>query len=353
MKQFYYLIIISLVFVSCVSKGKNEGETDVQTVGVRDDAPVEVAVTCLQASEFAYEIISNGTIAAMRKADLRFQNQETIRQIYVKNGDRVVAGQVLAELDKFKLQAALAQATEAKERAYLDLQDALISQGYNLRDSADISPEVFRIARIRSSYDQSENNYQIADYNLREATLRAPFAGVVANLTQKEYNLPSGDAFCTIVDNSRPEVVFNILESELPFVNLKDRVIISPFSLPDSKSEGVVSEINPLVDKNGMVRIAATITNKNQDFYEGMNVKVRIRRQLGNVLVIPKTALTLRTNRKVVFTAKNGVAQWNYVETAQENSDSYVITSGLSVGDSVIYDGNFNLAHESRIVISD
>jgi hypothetical protein len=66
-------------------------------------------------------------------------------------------------------------------------------------------------------------------------------------------------------------------------------------------------------------------------------------------LVIPKEALVLRTNKKVVFTLKNERAQWVYVETGLENSGGYVVTAGLAAGDSVIYEGNINLAHESPV----
>ncbi|MDR1585090.1 MAG: efflux RND transporter periplasmic adaptor subunit [Prevotellaceae bacterium] len=350
------LLICGILLFSCNAKNAAEAESETKNDSlaseVREDAPVEVRVVRLTESDFSYEILSNGTVAVMNKADLRFQNQEVISCIYVKNGDKVVVGQKLAEQDKFKLQVALAQAQEAKERTYLDLQETLINQGYSINDSAKIPSEVMRLARIRSGYEQSENNYRMAAYNLREATLRAPFAGTVANLTAKAHNLPDGNAFCTIVDNSRPEVVFNILESELPAVKKGDKALVSPFSQPDVQATGTVTEINPLVDKNGMVRIKAVINGNKQYFYEGMNVKVRIQRLLGKALVIPKPALTLRTNRKVVFTAKNNLAQWNYVETAQENSDSYVVTSGLSVGDSVIISGNINLAHETAISIT-
>jgi multidrug efflux pump subunit AcrA (membrane-fusion protein) len=82
-----------------------------------------------------------------------------------------------------------------------------------------------------------------------------------------------------------------------------------------------------------------------------MNVKIRVQRLLGNRLVIPKSALLLRTNRKVVFTLIDGHANWVYVDTAQENSDSYVVSDGLQAGDSIIYEGNLNLAHESPVVI--
>jgi multidrug efflux pump subunit AcrA (membrane-fusion protein) len=157
----------------------------------------------LEYADFSYELISNGTVVAMQKADLRFQSQEVIQKIYVKNGDKVSKGQKIAELSRFKLETELSQSKESLESARLDLQDVLIGQGYIIADSANIPADVMRIARIRSNYDQSLNAYAVAQYNLDAATLYAPFSGVIANLTIKEFNLPGGDAFCTVIDNQQ------------------------------------------------------------------------------------------------------------------------------------------------------
>jgi hypothetical protein len=67
--------------------------------------------------------------------------------------------------------------------------------------------------------------------------------------------------------------------------------------------------------------------------------------------VIPKTAVTLRDGKKVVFTLNGERARWNYVETGPENSSSIIITSGLAEGDLVVYFGNINLAHESPVKV--
>ena len=82
-----------------------------------------------------------------------------------------------------------------------------------------------------------------------------------------------------------------------------------------------------------------------------MNVKVLLQRTLDKQLAIPKTALVLRTNRQVVFTLNNGKAYWNYVSTGLENSTSFVITEGLQEGDTIIYDGNINLAHDTPVEV--
>jgi RND family efflux transporter MFP subunit len=351
-KQWIPVIAWMLLLCACGgSKGKDAEEEKDEVIAEVAEKPVEVKVKRLEYEDFSYELISNGTVIAKQKAELRFQTQDIVRKIYVKNGDWIKEGEKIAELDKFKLKNAWLHANESLERTKLDLQDVLIGQGHALRDSASIPPEVLRIAKIRSSYEQNMNNYIVAKYNLDMATLYAPFSGVVANLTVKEFNPCGGDPFCLLIDNRYPEVVFNILENELPLIHLNDKVVVSPFSTPDYRLEGQVTEINPLIDRNGMVKIKATINNKDGKIYEGMNVKVRVQRLLGKQLIIPKSALVLRTNRKVVFTLKNGRASWVYVETSHENSSHYVATDGLYPGDDIIYEGNFNLAHETPVII--
>lgn len=316
------------------------------------DKPTEVRVKPITRVVFHYELISNGTVQAGQKANLKFQSSEMVTRIFVKNGQRVRKGDKLASLDVFKLQNAVAQAKDNFEHAKLELQDILIGQGYALAEQGNIPDNILKIARLKSSYDQSRINLEIAYYNLKAATLYAPFDGVVANLFTQEYNYPSGsDAFCTVMDLDHPEVRFMILEGEISMVKKGELVLVSPFSAPDRLCRGTIVEVNPLVDKNGMVALKAVLNNPAAVLYEGMNVRVRVQRSTDKQLLIPKSALVLRNNRKVVFTSRNGQAQWIYVQTSLENSESYVVTEGLHEGDSVIYEGNLNLAHESPIVV--
>lgn len=345
------LLLWVLILMSCSGSGEKEGK-DTGVSALFSDEPVKVKVMQISKEDFSHELISNGTIVATQKADLRFEtSSEVIKQIYVKNGNKISKGQKIAELDQFKLKNSVSQTKDNLEKARLELQDILIGQGYTLRDSVNIPQDVMKIARIRSNFDNSLAQYELAVHNLERSVLYAPFDGVVANLFSKEYNQPPvSDAFCTIISNNRLEVDFMILESELSFVSINDKVKISPFSINDYTINGQIIEINPVVDKNGMVRVKASVAGQRKnDLYDGMNVNVRIQRSINNQLVIPKTALVLRTNKKVVFTLKKGKAVWNYVQTGIENSDGYIITEGLNVGDSVIYDGNLNLAHESPV----
>ena len=86
-----------------------------------------------------------------------------------------------------------------------------------------------------------------------------------------------------------------------------------------------------------------------------MNVKVFIKDQVEDCLIVPKEAVVLRNNREVVFTYSEGKAMWNYVHSVLENSTSYSITKPedgmqeIFPGDTVITIGNLNLAHETEV----
>ncbi len=346
--RYVTLLACCLLAVSC-GFGRNTGEEGSVSTVLPDEI-TEVSAMRLELTDFNHELIANGVVSAQNRADLRFQLSDVVVAIYVKNGDRVTKGQKIAMLDQFKLQNALLQAKDNMERTRLDLQDVLISRGYSLNDPARIPAEVMQLARVKSNYDNAFNQYTLAEYNLNNSILYAPFDGIVANLFSKEYNQPdASQPFCTIIDNLHPETDFKVLESELPYLQKGDKINISPFSTNDYSCQGEIVEINPSVDKNGMVMVKAYLDNHENRLYDGMNVKIHLQRSLGRRLVIPKEALVLRTNRKVVFTLQNGHAQWVYVQTGLENSTSYVVTEGLNEGDSVIYQGNINLAHEAPV----
>lgn len=352
------LLIWSLMAACADSSNKDTAEKGVETV--LPDAKNEVTVMTLKKQNFHHELVSNGKVNAGKKADLRFESSEVIAAIYVKNGDRVRKGQKLAELDRFKLANKRSQAENALEKARLDLQDVLIGQGYAMDDSTKIPEETMKLAKVKSGYDQTKAQYELARREEERAVLVAPFDGIVANLFSKPYNLANAsEVFCSIVDMKEMEVDFSVLESELPLLKNGDRVTVIPYADSGSRYEGKIAEINPIVDEKGMVKVGARVNGAGK-LFSGMNVRVIVQRSLGNKLVIPKSALVLRSGKQVVFTLKDGAAQWNYVQTGLENMDSYVvsdktesgITDGLQEGDVVIVSGNVNLAHEAPVTVS-
>lgn len=345
------LTLICLIGCTGANKENNDSEQSVDTV--LPETANEVTIMTLQTTDFNHELISNGKLSARRFVDLRFETAEVIAEIYVKNGDRVSKNQKLAELSTFRLDNQVAQQKDALDRAKLELQDVLIGQGFTINDSSNVPPATMQLVRTKSGYDQSLAQYELAAYERQHAVLTAPFDGIVANLFAKQYNTSStADVFCTIIDPRSLEASFTILESELSLIKTSDKVEVTPFAIPDQKTEGRITEINPLVDANGMVQVKAAVTNTGK-LFEGMNVRVSIYRPLTKQLVVPKEAVVLRSGKQVVFTLVDKKAYWNYVQTGVENAGYYTITEGLKDGDIVITSGNINLAHEAPVILID
>lgn len=357
-----YVLTLSFSLLTACSGEKKSTITEEEGVStVLPEAKSDVSVVALHKQVFNHELISNGKVSARGQADLRFESSEVIAHIYVKNGDRVRKGQKLAELDKFRLSNRLSQTKDALEKAKLELKDVLIGQGYTSDNFDKVSDETMELAKVKSGYEQSRVQYELAKREEEYATLTAPFDGVVANLFAKSHNLANtSEPFCRIVDTQGMEADFTVLESELPLIKKDDQVVVTPYADTVNKYEGNISEVNPLVDDNGMVKVKARVDGKGK-LFSGMNVRISVRRSLGNQLVIPKSAVVLRSGKQVVFTLEKGKAKWNYVLTGLENAGSCIVsnkadagvTDGLLEGDTVIISGNVNLAHEAEVTVND
>ena len=347
-------LLMAVSFAACSGEKKETAEKEgVETV--LPSLPNEVTVMPLKKRNFHHELISNGKVTAREYADLYFRTAEVVADIRVKNGDRVRKGQTIAQLDLFKLDNALAQHKNSLDQATLEMQDVLIGQGYAPDNLKAVPADVLELAKVKSGYEQSKAQYESARHDREQATLTAPFDGVVANLFDKKYSMPNiSEPFCRIIRAGDMEVDFTVLENELPLLKVGDKVEITPYASTTGVRQGSVSEINPLVDENGMVRVKARV-NGGTNLFDGMNVRVSVKRSVEGQMVIPKTAVVLRSGKQVVFTLKAGKAMWNYVHTGLENMEEYTLVGweadGLKEGMEVITTGNVNLAHEAPVTV--
>ena len=354
MKRHIWSCLALVILTACSGTDSNNKEKE----GVETVLPQqvnEVTVMKLAKGNFNHELVSNGKIVAKEYADLYFRTSEVVAKVYVKNGMYVRKGQKLAELDLFKLNNTLTQNKNALAQANLEMQDVLIGQGYAPDNLSAVPAEKLELAKVKSGYERAKAQYEASLYDVEQATLIAPFDGVVANLFDKQYNMPkSGEPFCRIIRTSAMEIDFTVLESELPLIKVGDQVEVTPYATAVGTRTGNVSEINPLVDENGMVRVKAQV-NGGEKLFDGMNVRISVKRSVPDQMVVPRTAIVLRAGKQVIFTVKDSIAMWNYVQTGLENLSEYTLVnweaSGLQEGMTVITTGNVNLAHETPVKI--
>jgi RND family efflux transporter MFP subunit len=300
---------------------------------------------------FQQQIISNGKIEALQKSELRFKSGDRIVRINVKNGDFVVKGKLLANLDNALLLNSIEKAKIDLEQAENKLVQEKINYGISDVKDSEIDSVILKNLKFKSGLQEAKNKLENAQMLYDQTVLRAPFSGLVANLDTKEGNyITTNDIFCAIISQDKLEVTFNILESELSYVSKNQKISLTSFSKDSETHIGKVTEINPLVDNNGFIKVKARLDSKSKMLFDGMNTKVILNNPIKNALIVPKEALVLRSNKQVVFTIEDNKAHWNYVEIIAENATHYALKEGsINTDNMIIISGNLNLSHDAPV----
>lgn len=349
------LVCVAALATACGNNENDKSVSEAKSAFVAERNLVDTMT--LKLTSFNKEIVSNGNLLAVKRADLVFKGSGEIAKVYKKNGARVAKGDTLAVLNTKQLKLDLANAQNSLNKAELDFYDKLLGFGYG-RDTANIPDDVVNVAAIRSGYIAAKHSLELAQLALDNAAVVAPFAGVVANMNLKPYE-QSSDKACSVIDNSSFEVEFDLLESELGYVEVGQQVVVAPYVNLSGSYKGKIVSINPMVDDKGQVKVVAAIENRGGKLIDGMNVKIFIESRSENKLVVPKSAVVIRDGYDVLFTynPSNSKAGWVYIEILESNSSSHVVCANkqknaeLEAGAIVITSGNLNLADGSNVEI--
>ncbi|MBQ7156404.1 MAG: efflux RND transporter periplasmic adaptor subunit [Bacteroidaceae bacterium] len=349
-----YVYALALTLVAACKGGDKENE-DEAAVANQEEVVAEVDTMVLHKQTFQKQLLCNGRLAAIQKAELQCPNQGTLLQsVCVKNGQYVSAGTLLAVADTHDKTADLDKAKHDMERAKMELQDKLIGLGYG-GDMNEVPADVRKKAEITSGYYSAKFQLASAEKALKDCRLVAPFSGRIADLSARAYQ--QGGKFCTLIDDSSFDVEFKVLEAELSFVKAGQNVRVSPFVDENVEYAGTVTEINPTIDDKGLVAVKARISNKSGKLIDGMNVRVIVENAVPQMFVVPKEAVVERDGYHVVFMYDKDTHRsvWTYVDILYSNLKSFAITgcakkeTEIHEGDIVITSGNMNLADDTEV----
>ncbi len=346
-------VIVTMTLASCGKKKENTD--DEMRIPEVEQSENFVDTMRLGLQDFNKQIVCNGQLRAKAKSDISFTTSDVVTNIYVRNGQRVSKGDIIASTDKREKTRELEKAEHELERSRVDLADKLISLGYDA-DLHDVPGDVMKRAEVTSGYYTAKYALQSAKTALDECNLRAPFSGRIVNVEGHAFQ--RNDKLCTLVDDSQFDVEFKILEAELPHVKVGQSVKVSPFIDEEKICNGVITQINPAVDEKGLILITARVDNTKGDkeMIDGLNVKVIVEQEVRKMFVVPKDAVVERDGYHVVFLYKDGRAVWTYVDVLYSNINSYAITGCVRKGttvkedDIVITSGNLNLADNTKVV---
>ena len=310
------------------------------------------------------------TVTACRRAKLAPQAGGQIARLLVREGDRVKKNQVLLELwsEDLRAQVRLAEDQLAAARARADqaclsaeLAQREADRAQQLREerfiSADALDKAVSQARAqraactaaRADVEQARAGIQVAQASLSRQRLRAPFDGIVAEVTGElgEFTTPSPPGIPTppaidLIDDSCLYVTAPIDEVDAPAIKLKMPARISVDAFPGRKFPAHVRRIAPYVlDVEKQARTVDVEVEFNDPKETGVllvgysaDVEV-ILDSRDDVLRVP-TAAIQEGSRVLLYHADDRRLEERGIQSGLSNWEFTEVASGLSAGDQVV-----------------
>jgi RND family efflux transporter MFP subunit len=247
-----------------------------------------------------------------------------IDRIYVKVGDRVRKGQLVAEMDPTQYNTARIQMETAKAD-YERLKTVHEAGGTSARDmqTAEAQYKVFR---------EAANNLA------RHVKLYSPIDGVVTNKGEEEGNLFTQTPILEIMQINRLKVKVHISEQYFTHVKVGTPVSISVDLFPGEAFEGSVSLLYPAIDPATRTFGAEiTIPNGGHKLRPGMFARCVINMGSKTGVLVPDVAVQkqIGTNERYVYVIADGVAQRRLVTPGRQIGSLMDIEQGMQAGERV------------------
>ncbi len=267
------------------------------------------AVT-VRRGDISNSLVVYGSVVPKQEYTFAFAGDK-VKSILVNVGTRVTDGQTLVELDTTQQQLSLLQAQRSLAEA--------------------------QASGVPADVKEKELALDIARSNLDNATLKAPFAGVVTKITQATSS--SGSWSLVLIDTSELYIEATVDQLDAPDVEVGQSATATIESLPEKTWTVKLVEVGGMAQSSGnstVVTVSAKLPEADPAILVGYTAQMEIKTESAtNVLLVPVSCVTRVGQGWTVMKLVDGRAALQAV-TVGVTSDTYVeITSGLQEGDQV------------------
>ena len=315
-----------LASCSSSSSSKATEEQSADTVRLVEVAPAEMRALSLSeefTAQLEAKVVNNITAQAGGR----------LKQLLVKVGDRVGAGQAVARMEA--TQAAQAQIQLADAKTNFARMDELYKVG-------GVSKAQWEQAK--SAVDQAKLAYGNAAEN---TVLRSPISGFVTAKNYDNGDMTSPQLPVVVIQQIAPvKAVIGVSEQYYSYLKKGAAATLSVDALGEETFSGVVTNIFPTLDPvTHTVSTEIEVANKDLKLRPGMYARVHLDFGTKEALTVPDKAIVRQagSGARYVYIFSGGKAVYRAVELGQQQGDLYEVVSGLNAGDQVIISAPSNL----------
>ncbi len=367
---FIFTVIVAASGWGCSQGSHAESATPSQAGGPGGGAPaVPIAVGLSVQKPMPLELRVIGTVEPSSNVAVRAQLTGELTSVNFKEGDDVREGQVLFELDRRPLDAALkqAQANLQRDLAQAANAEAQAARAVELAGRGIATREQVDTARANSDALQGtvaadRAAVENAMVQLQYATIKAPISGRTGALMVHPGNLVRANDTTSLVliNQLTPiNVTFAVPEAQLAMLKrymAQGHVPVKVQAPNDdsSASEGRITFVDNSVDQTtGTIRVKASFANTDHKLWPGQFVNVIMTLATDqNAIVVPTAAVQTGPDGSYVYVVKSDqTAEFKTVEVGRISGNEAVIAKGLTAGETVVTDGHLRLVPGSRVTV--
>ena len=326
--------------------GDAAGRSGARGAGGPGGPPVPVNGIIVATKSFSNSLSVTGSIEANEQIEVRSEVSGIIKGLYFKEGSNVRRGQTLIKINDIELQAQLSQAlTREKLASETELRANML-----LKKEA-ISKEEYDIALAEKRSLQAAT--QLIRAQISRTVVVAPFTGRIGLKTVSKggYLTPS-TVVANLLSMDPVKIIFSVPEKYAQQIRNGSEIHFSVAG-SDYKNTATVYAIDPGINVTSRtLQIAARAANPTGTLLPGSFAKVDLPlAQVSSAILIPSEAIIPVERGKKVFVSKNGKATEVLIETSTRTEKEVLVTSGLSVGDTLLTTGIMALKSDSPVKV--
>ena len=334
---------------AALASGCGVGEARVASDSEIDAAtpiPVETAMPSRLDIVATYEATT--TIASDADAPVVAKVGGEVVKLLVEEGDRVVEGQVLAELDgeRLRLEMLSARANLEQARGEYERYTDLAARGL-------VSEAMFE--GLKYDLEALEATYKLARLTFEYSKIRAPIDGVVTSrYVRLGQSIDAADEAFRITDTSELLAFLQIPQGELGKFSAGQTARLLVDAMPNRTYLATIARISPTIDiRNGTFRATAFIDNRAGELAPGMFARFSIAYdQHADALVIPRAAIVEEDDQTSVYVVANGAVARRVIQVGIESGNLVEVVGGLSIDEEVVVNGQASLRDGSKVLAS-
>jgi len=315
--------------------------------------PLVTAVK-IEESEFNHYLELQGNVNTKNLLVLYPEYSGVLSKVYVKEGQKVQKGQILAKIDDAGMSQQVAQL-----QIQSDLAKTTFDRQKRLWDQK-IGSEI-QYLQAKSSYESQQKAVNQAQSQLAKTIVRAPFSGTIDDVITEQGSVvaPGQSQLMRIVSLDDMYIETDVPENYITNVT-KDKNVEIEFPVLGKTINAKVRQTSDFINPaNRTFKVEIAVPNKDKSIKPNLTAKLKINDYTNNkALLLPQSIISENAEgQQYVYVItekksnKEAIAKKVIIETGKTQGDVIEVLKGINNGDEVINEGARNVKHGQTVKI--